>query len=257
MNVKSGVMAIMMVWSAISINAAQPKGASVNHPSEAKVPAQPAVKPIDTVKAAAATLKSDSLGRDALAKKFGTLRIISTPDSAVVIVDSSEKGQTPLSVDSLAAGQHVVLLKKKGYFVKKITAMVNPDTAQEVNVSLVKPGCLAVQSNPRGARLYIDDKETGITPWESAKLKPGDYTLRLEYLQRSSMEKRVGVKEGVCDTVMFSMQYSQAYLDSVSREQQRQDAQRHKFKKTANLAVLGAFLIFAITIIFIEASNGK
>jgi hypothetical protein len=71
------------------------------------------------------------------------------------------------------------------------------------------------------------------------------------------MEKRVGVKEGVCDTVMFSMQYSQAYLDSVSREQQRQDAQRHKFKKTANLAVLGAFLIFAITIIFIEASNGK
>ena len=257
MNNTIGVMTAMIFWCAVSNDAARQMVLPEKNAS-AKSQTQSAVKPVDTAKTVSpAPVTSDSLRPDSLAARWGKLRIVSTPDSATVVLDSSEKGRTPAVLDGIAIGQHTILVKKKGYFVKKITVMVNADTAQDISVVLVRPGCVAVRSNPPGARLFVDGKETGFTPWENAKLKPGDLAIRLEYPQRTAVEQRVSVKEGGCDTLTFDLPYSKTYLDSLVREQKQQDVKKRKAKRTANIAVFGAFLIFGIVILFIEASNNK
>ncbi len=244
------VVSLAYLAFAFSIGAQPQKGIP---PKTQNAPGAQA-RPVDTSKKA---VKNDSLGRDSVKTRFGTLRIASQPDSASVVLDSGSKGETPVVVDSIPVGQHTVLVKKKGYFVKKITVAVLADTVQDITVTLIRPGCLVVKTDPAAARLFLDGKESGLTPWENAKLKPGDYTLRFEHEQRSTIERRVTVNEGACDTVSVSLPFSKMYLDSVARERQLQDAQKRKSRRTTDFAVFGAFLVFGLAILLIEASSSK
>jgi len=218
-----------------------------------KQPATPALKAAaqqhaDTVKN---TVQPDSLPR------FGKLRVVSNPDSALVVVDSAEKGQTPILIDGLSMGRHVVIVRKKSYFVKKLSVEVGVDTVQEVTVALVRPGCAVVKTDPAGARVFFDGKELGFTPWENSKLKPGDYAIRLEYPQRETIRRGISVREAVCDTIVVNLPFSKAYVDSIALMQQRQDMAKRKTTRTVNIAVFGAFLLFGLVIILLESSNGK
>ncbi|HAJ79250.1 MAG TPA: hypothetical protein DCO75_05720 [Fibrobacteres bacterium] len=211
-------------------------------------------KPSDTAKA---EIKKDTLKRDSVKTGFGRLHIIATPDSAVVVMDSNTRGTAPIIIDSIVPGEHTVLIRKKGYFIKKISFVALADTTQQLSVSLVRPGGLVVKSDPVGARLFLDDKESGATPWENVKLKPGDYKIRLEYLQHETFEKNVSIKDGLCDTMSVTLPYTKTYLDSIAAVKQHKEAAKHKADLITNLAVFGAFLIFGLVIIATEAANNN
>ncbi|MRR10601.1 TonB family protein, partial [bacterium] len=46
--------------------------------------------------------------------RFGSLKLTSQPDSAVVTIDRVERGTTPLVIDSIAPGKHQLAVSKKG-----------------------------------------------------------------------------------------------------------------------------------------------
>ena len=146
----------------------------------------------------------------------GKLHVVSQPDSALVVVDTTSQGLSPFSLDSLSPGPHVILVKKKGYFVKKINISIRPRETEDLTVSLVKPGSVYLKSDPFGARCFFDSKESGKTPCEIAKLKPGDYDVRLEMPNRTAQDRRVTVREGLCDTIMVQMPFTPHYLDSTA-----------------------------------------
>jgi hypothetical protein len=197
--------------------------------------------------------KKDTLVSDTAITGFGKLHITSKPDSAQVIVDSATQGIAPLSLDSIAAGPHTIFVKKRGYFVKKISVVVRPQATEELSVFLVKPGSVFVKSAPSGARCLIDGKEAGKSPCEIAKLKPGDYDLSVQLSNRIPQNRRITVAESTCDTLLFNLPFTQVYLDSVAAIEKAEKDKKARKNKIRNYVVAGVFGAFAVAILIMEA----
>jgi hypothetical protein len=237
------------VWYAFSQAAGPQKPEAANGPAAA-APGAAAQQTVAAHKDTAAARVADSIKTG-----FARLTIQSQPDSAAVVIDSLEKGVTPARFDSLTPGLHTMLIKKKGYFVKKITTMLSPDSLHAISVVLVRPGGIAVRTEPAGATLYLDNKETGTTPFENTKLKPGAYALRLERAHYQTVERSVTVAEAACDTLFITLPLSKAFTDSVENAQKEAARKKGKFKRTVDLLVVGAFLVFGAVIFLIEAGS--
>jgi hypothetical protein len=252
---KKRTMVVMMLFAGYSLapSVEAQKTESANSPA----PAAPGITSSEPAAHKKVTAGKDSAAPIAVNAEGGFARLIlrSQPDSADIVIDSTDIGQTPATIDSVSPGMHVILIKKKGYFVKKITTTIAPDSLHEISVVLIKPGCIVVKSEPTGAALFIDKKEVGATPYESAKLKPGNYTLRLSLEKHETVERSIIVAETGCDTLSINLPISKAYTDSVERAKKAAVEKKRKFKKTVDLIVMGTFLVFGTVIFFIEAGN--
>jgi hypothetical protein len=72
------------------------------------------------------------------ASSAGSLNLSTEPSGVVVLVDGQPRGETPLRLDSLEAGQHTLTLTKEGY----------APASQAFTVSSEQPSSLAVQLEP-------------------------------------------------------------------------------------------------------------
>jgi hypothetical protein len=160
--------------------------------------------PADTVKAVK-TVKDTTVKKDSVAAAvhFGKIKVTTAPETADVSIDSVAKGSSPLILDSLKPGPHVLIIKQKGYFGKKVSVDVAPDSTLAVDVALVKPAVLVIASVPAGAAVFLDGKESGVTPCEIARVKPGEHVLRFEKDQFLAFEKTVTATEGKTDSLSF------------------------------------------------------
>jgi len=120
----------------------------------------------------------------------GQLVITSVPDGAQVQLDGSVAGQTPLALSNVGTGPHLVVVAKAGYAAESRSVVVQPAARSAVTVSLSQlPSVAAVSSEPPGAAIIIDGRDTGkVTP---AKLVvgQGSHSLMLRkpgYLETSA-----------------------------------------------------------------------
>lgn len=75
------------------------------------------------------------LMRDLLAKKAGSLRIVTVEEGATVSIDDVVVGVTPVAVIDLAAGTHVVILDKRGFV--RFAKDVQIDEGHEARLEVV------------------------------------------------------------------------------------------------------------------------
>jgi formylglycine-generating enzyme required for sulfatase activity len=111
--------------------------------------------------------------------KFGTLVITSEPPDAEVIFDGTPKGKTPLTLDRVLSGGYMLELRKELHL--DWTGTVSIKDGQTTIMPITLPpnyGTLEVNYEPKGATVYLNDKELGKTPF-TVKLKPDTYTLRV------------------------------------------------------------------------------
>lgn len=71
-------------------------------------------------------------------KNEAKITIISTPDSVVVSLDGEPKGFTPLSLDNIEEGEHVLIISSPGYEEKTIKAKTVKGHKLSVNVQLAE-----------------------------------------------------------------------------------------------------------------------
>lgn len=116
----------------------------------------------------------------------GAVLVNSNPMGAEIFIDSMDTGQTTsgmATVSGIPPGQHTLLLKMSGFQDKSMTFSVT--AGQTTNlllelIPLVTIGELDIDSEPSGARIYINDKDTGYaTPSNISNLKEGDYTYKV------------------------------------------------------------------------------
>jgi serine/threonine-protein kinase len=94
------------------------------------------------------------------------LKLVSQPDGAKVEIDgwSEPNWVTPFTASHLAAGNHTLVFTKGGYL--PVTRMVESQTGKSLDVSAELPPALStlvVTSNPQGANVWVDGKDSGMT----------------------------------------------------------------------------------------------
>ena len=141
----------------------------------------------------------------------------STPAGARVSVDGRDAGVTPLTVNNLSRGVHVVRITHQGYVAAERRVRIgSAQPAQPIEVELAATravrdaaptptapertsGSLMVDSRPAGARVFVDGKLVGTTPLLLDAVDVGDHGVRLELDGFQSVDDerwRVGRESG-------------------------------------------------------------
>ncbi|MEM7394273.1 MAG: PEGA domain-containing protein, partial [Verrucomicrobiota bacterium] len=101
----------------------------------------------------------------------GVVRIETTPPGAKVYLNNQFKGESPVSLPELPAGDYLVRAEHIGYEISQQPVTVVADQEQAVRLTLVKnSGMIVVVTEPAGVMVYIDDKARGVTEGRESDL---------------------------------------------------------------------------------------
>lgn len=164
----------------------------------------PAKKPTPAQKAAPAPFKATSSPNKVFVAQ-SELKLLSQPDSAKVEIDgwSEPNWVTPFTASHLAAGLHTIVFSKSGYLQQ--TKSVESVAGKSIDVSAqLAPAVstIVVTSNPQGANVWVDGKDSGLTTPTQLTVEKGFHkvTVRKAGFKEMSMEDTVA--EG--QTMSFS-----------------------------------------------------
>ncbi len=123
-----------------------------------------------------------------LKAESGDLEVLSEPQGAVVTIDGTIYGLTPIKIPSLPEKKYIVNIAKKGYttIIKSVDVVGRKTT--KVDVKLTSGKQVAVTSEPSGAQIFIGDSLYGNTP-KSIWLEYGEYLFKLTKGNKVIVEK--------------------------------------------------------------------
>jgi len=121
------------------------------------------------------------------------LKLSSKPDGAKVEIDgwSEPNWVTPFTASHLAAGNHMLVFTKPGYL--PVTRMVESQTGQSFEATAELPPALStlvVTSNPQGANVWVDGKDSGMTTPAQLTVEKGPHRVTV---------KKTGFKDASTD----------------------------------------------------------
>lgn len=184
--------------------------------------------------------------------KYYSLTIKTVPDSVAVVLNDAVAGMTPLTIEKLKSGEYTLLLKKKGYYQKKVTVIVDSTSARELNLVLQAPGTVVITSKPSGAEVTFDGVKKGVTPLSISPVKPGDYQLQLKKDTFELYKKSITVSSGKTDSVFCSLVPDTAMLNASKKLQKKE---RSRKTKVTSIILATAFCLFAGIVTIIDFSG--
>ncbi len=134
----------------------------------------------------------------------GSLKIESNPSSALVYVDGTYYGITPIQINGLYNGTHSVKIQKAYYKDWTGTYMVKAGHVNTITAYLTKEpttGDLTVRANVSNARVYVNGSYKGYAPVTMNNLKPDHYRIKVERDNYKSYETTVYIMAGEQETV--------------------------------------------------------
>jgi len=183
-----------------------------------------------------------------------SLTIRTEPDSVAIVLNDTVRGLSPLTLSKLQQGEYTFILKKKGYYQKKVAVQVDSSSAKELTVVLTQPGNLVIMSDPTGAEVVFNGEKKGSTPLSVATIKPGDYPVKFTKESYNAFEKSVTVSSGKTDTVFCKLAIDTAVVNAAKR------AENQTKKKQSKLTVIlltAAFCLFAGIVTIVDFSGNK
>jgi cytoskeletal protein RodZ len=135
-------------------------------------------------------------GRRAKARSVPTVvpaqvTVNSVPEGAEVSFDGSALCQTPCTLTGIAPGSHSISVSKAGFSAanKSLSLASGANTSVSLELSQMT-AMISVSSNPAGAAIVLDGKDTGkLTPSRLLLDKPGKHSItirRYGYLESNS-----------------------------------------------------------------------
>ncbi|MCU1220951.1 MAG: serine/threonine protein kinase [Candidatus Angelobacter sp.] len=133
------------------------------------------------------------------------LKLLSQPDSAKVEIDgwSEPNWVTPFTASHLAAGMHTIVFSKSGYLqqTKSVESVAGKsiDTSAELVPAV---STIVVTSNPQGANVWVDGKDSGMTTPAQLTVEKGFHKVSVRKTGFREMSTEETVAEG--QTLSFS-----------------------------------------------------
>lgn len=138
--------------------------------------------PVETGKSSARTIPEPASTERAM----GTLNIITDPSGAAIMIEGKLTGLgTPATIENLPLNtdQRITLAKPNFEDFEQIVNLTSPKPqkiATKLKAIIPHSGKLVITSNPPGATVVINGKDSGrTTPATIASLEPGKYTVTL------------------------------------------------------------------------------
>src|SRR4051812_4804849 len=135
-------------------------------------------KPVATTpKPGASTPVQPGPAQPATSATSGELQITTLPSGAQVQVDSAIQGTSPFNARNLTPGQHTVVFSKAGFApaTRVIQVAAGKSTPLVVALQAVPMATLAIASQPAGATILIDEKDTGKTTPSQLAVTAGEH----------------------------------------------------------------------------------
>ena len=120
-------------------------------------------------------------------------------------MDDALRGQTPLTLDNLEAGSHVLRVENDGYESEIRAVEINKAQKKVEEFQLVRNvGSLEVMAKPNGIKVVVDGVEKGVVMPEaddpvgklSLELPVGEHRVSLLFKGYGAVEKRVTIRKG-------------------------------------------------------------
>lgn len=147
-----------------------------------------------------------------LHEAISLLKVCSDPPEAEVYVNNNFKGITPVTLE-VDPGTYEVRIVKADYEEYVTMVKVGEGETKVISAELVpKFGFLSVNSEPSGARVYINGKYIGKTPIEGYRLDTGEYELRLKLEEYQEYSTKVVITPGEVTERSIELVPTYAYI---------------------------------------------
>ena len=162
----------------------------------------------------------------AMQKVKGQIEVLSTPPEAKVLLDGKEVGSTPMVIEAVEAGRHVVEIRKRGHVaVRREVILGVEDVKKSVNATLRHTGVISVATDPAGAVVSVDGKAAGQSPLK-IELAPGAHKIHLWQKGREPLTREVTVVSGRTSEVSVRLAYTAAERTRLAGEAAREKVAR-------------------------------
>jgi len=138
----------------------------------------------------------------------GNIEVTSTPAGAAIWLDGEDTSKvTPITLENVPAGDHVVTLKLAGYAdASKEVTIVSGETATVSLALTTLTGSLEVTSTPAGATIFIDGAGTGkVTNTTIDGIAVGTHTITVKREGYADASTEVTIADGETSTVHFNL----------------------------------------------------
>lgn len=153
-----------------------------------------------------------------LDSNLGILQVTSRPSNAEVLLNGKVVGRTPFK-DQLQEGEHILQLRRSGYVEakKNIRIASGKTTSVPVIVLEIKSGSIQISSKPSGAKIMINGKHYGDTPFKLSDLKPGPYSIQLEKEGFDPAVRTVNLPPGENLDLMLNLDSNTGGMDIITQ----------------------------------------
>lgn len=151
--------------------------------------------------------------RAELTPNFGRVSIDSDPPGALVFINDTQRGTTPLEIPRFNAGQYRLRLVRELYHEQADTFRIEPG-GEFARAYDLKPrfGSVTVTSTPPGADVEVDGESWGVTPATREQVASGTHLVRVSKENYYPQEKEVDVFDGVHREMPFQLSASVGFL---------------------------------------------
>lgn len=130
----------------------------------------------------------------------GLVLIQTDPPDAEIKVDGISRGKSPLLINDFPLGEHTVSVEANGFNPKEIAVAVEDRRPVKHMISLDSDsGRVTFNSQPNGATVFIDGRNSGVTPVTVNRISQGQHDIELKLEGYRDYREQINVTSGLVD----------------------------------------------------------
>jgi TolB-like protein len=173
-------------------------------------------------------------GKEKKVETYGSLEVETDPKKASVFLDNEPIGKSPVTRQGVPSGSHMLEVKENGYDTAQKTVIITENKTTKIEIELKKLYKMTVTSKPAGAKVLINNKDAGETPYTTTVKEDMKFELKLAKENYKEWKKNIKVGDDI--EIDRELEFTDAYKKALSAKAKREKELAEKAKREQELA---------------------